>query len=123
MISKISKFFYRSEFSCRCKCGQDTVDVILLAILEVVRAHFDAPVSITSGNRCVIHNEYVGGKPKSFHLVGKAADIQVKGVKPSEVYSFLTNKFPNQYGFGLYEEKGFVHIDSGDRVWRSEGVV
>ncbi len=55
-------------------------------------------------------------------LGGKAADIQVRGVKPSDVYSFLTNRFPGQYGFGLYEEKGFVHVDSGDRVWRCKKI-
>ena len=115
----ISKHFSRSEFACKCGCQQDTVDVVLLAILEIVRQHFDAPVRITSGNRCFMHNEFIGGMPLSFHLVSKAADVQIDGVDPGKVYAFLADKFTDNYGFGLYEN--FVHIDVGNRVWRSEG--
>lgn len=106
----ISKYFKRSEFSCRCGCGQDTVDAELLVILEDVREHFGKPVIINSANRCPTHNKKVGGAAKSVHLTGKAADIVVKGVEPSKVHAYLTNKYPDSYGIGKYNT--FTHVDS-----------
>lgn len=107
----ISRYFKRKEFECKCgKCGQDTVDAELLAILEDVREHFGKPVIINSANRCPAHNKKVGGASRSIHITGKAADIVVKGVSPDIVHSYLDSKYPNQYGLGKY--KTFTHIDS-----------
>ncbi|PVO50882.1 D-Ala-D-Ala carboxypeptidase family metallohydrolase [Salmonella enterica] len=107
----ISKWFKRKEFECKCgKCGQDTVDAELLAILEDVREHFDRPVIINSANRCPTHNKRVGGASRSVHLTGKAADIVVKGVAPDIVHAYLTKKYPDSYGIGKYNT--FTHVDS-----------
>lgn len=107
---KLSKYFDRDEFECGCGCGYDTVDSELLDVLEDVRVRFDAPVIINSACRCTTHNDYVGGKPSSQHLKGRAADIAVKGVDPTEVYQYLSMKYPNEYGLGKY--KTFTHIDT-----------
>ncbi|EHO5970626.1 serine/threonine protein kinase [Salmonella enterica] len=106
----ISKHFKRKEFSCRCGCGQDTVDAELLVILEDVREHFGRPVIINSANRCPTHNKRVGGATRSVHLTGKAADIVVKGIAPDIVHAYLTTKYPNSYGIGKYNT--FTHVDS-----------
>ncbi|EAW5910815.1 serine/threonine protein kinase [Salmonella enterica] len=105
----ISKYFKRKEFSCRCGCGQDTVDAELLAILEDVREHFGKPVIINSANRCPTHNKRVGGASNSTHLRSIASDIVVKGVSPSAVYDYLDSKYPSKYGIGKYNS--FTHID------------
>lgn len=115
----ISKYFKRSEFSCRCGCGQDTVDAELLAILEDVREHFGKPVIINSANRCPTHNKRVGGASKSVHLTGKAADIVVKGVAPDIVHAYLTAKYSGKYGIGKY--KTFTHVDSRSTAARWNG--
>ncbi|EDJ5813826.1 serine/threonine protein kinase [Salmonella enterica] len=115
----ISKYFKRSEFSCRCGCGQDTVDAELLAILEDVREHFGKPVIINSANRCPTHNKRVGGASKSVHLTGKAADIVVKGVAPDIVHDYLTAKYSGKYGIGKY--KTFTHVDSRSKESRWNG--
>lgn len=104
----ISEHFKREEFACQCGCGFDTVDCDLLEILEAVREHFDKPVMVTSGCRCPEHNKSVGGAPTSFHIYGRAADIVVKDVWPSEVYAYLDNYATP--GLGLYS--GWVHVDS-----------
>ena len=116
-MSKISKHFKREEFACKCgKCGQDTVDVVLIEILESVREHFGVSVRLTNANRCAKHNAEVGGATNSQHLKGRAADIQVEGINPDEVADWLDDMYPNQYGIGRY--KTFTHIDSRDRSAR-----
>lgn len=109
-MNDISPHFNRDEFTCRCGCGFDTVDTDLIRILEVVRQHFLAPVKVTSGCRCEAHNASVGGSPKSQHVKGRAADIQVKGKEAIEVYEFLNKLYPNSLGLGL--ASNFVHVDT-----------
>jgi len=106
---KISKHFKRSEFACKCKCGFDTVDAQLLNYLEAIRVHFDAPVSINSACRCSEHNAKIGGVDNSQHVQGRAADIVVKGVSPSDVAAFACDLVQHG-GVGIYET--FTHIDS-----------
>ena len=84
----------------------------LMAVLEFVRCYFDdSAVTIISGYRCQAHNSdpKVGGATHSKHLIGIAADIEVKGVKPEDVYDLLNMTFPRSYGIGLYDWG--VHID------------
>ena len=100
--------FKEKEFACKC-CGQTKPNSELMAVLQLVRIHFNRPVVITSSYRCPKHNKAVGGAEKSKHLEGIAADIQVKGIESFEVYRFLDSIFQNSYGLGSY--KNFTHID------------
>lgn len=111
-----SRKFKRKEFACKCGCGFDTVDAELLDVLCCVREHFDAPVVIHSGCRCMDYNERIGGVANSQHLIGKAADIVVKGVDPPEVYRYLFNSHFNEYGLGNYYN--FTHIDVRQAIAR-----
>ena len=113
-MGDLSEHFSRKEFRCPCGCGCDTVDVELLRILEAIRAHFDRPIKITSGHRCLAHNFTVGGAmPKrniggSQHLYGRAADIVINGVDPALVYELA-----DQMGIGgAGRYSTFTHIDS-----------
>ena len=108
----LSQYFKREEFSCQCGCGYDVVDVELLRVLTVVRETFGQPVRVTSGCRCSSHNKRVGGAAKSQHVLGKAADIQVRGVMPDVVSAFLDQMYPDVYGIGT--ASSFVHIDVRD---------
>ena len=109
-MGDISKHFNRSEMSCNCGCGFDTVDVETLMVLEQVREHFNQPVTVTSGCRCEDYNYKVGGSKNSQHAKGRAADIQVKNTDPADVYDFVDLLYPDQYGFGKYDS--FTHIDT-----------
>jgi uncharacterized protein YcbK (DUF882 family) len=106
-MGDLSNNFNRSEFACRCGCGQDTVDAELLEILEAVRERFDSSVIITSGNRCLYHNEREGGSSNSLHLTGRAADFVVVNVDPEDVADFLEPIAP---GLGRYSN--WTHVDS-----------
>ncbi len=50
------------------------------AILEPVRSHFNKPVWIRSGYRCLALNEAIGSKPNSQHIRGEAVDFEIPGV-------------------------------------------
>jgi uncharacterized protein YcbK (DUF882 family) len=110
IMNKISEHFDRAEFACKCGCGYNTVDVILLLVLEDVRDRFKSPVRINSGCRCLDHNEDIGGSKNSQHVLGRAADTTVDGVSPEEVYEYLSRKYPTRYGMSCYDT--FVHIDT-----------
>jgi uncharacterized protein YcbK (DUF882 family) len=101
--------FVRSEFTCRCGCGFDTVDFELMEVLLELRSHFNTPVTITSGARCLEYNRSIGSTDRSQHPKGKAADIVVKGVEPDDVWTYLMETYPTSYGIGKYED--FTHID------------
>lgn len=102
--------FSRKEFACGDLCGFDTVDSQLLEILEALRQHFNASITITSGCRCTARNRAVGGEKHSKHLQGRAADIVVEGIEPSEVHAYIDRTWPNELGLGRYAS--FVHVDS-----------
>lgn len=113
-MSQVSRHFNRDEFACRCGCGFDTVDIETLAVLEAVRRHFDAPVTITSGCRCPDHNRKVGGARNSQHVRGRAADIQVHGIDPGDVHDWIEAEFGEVVSLGRYAT--FTHVDT-----RSDG--
>ncbi|WP_447875352.1 D-Ala-D-Ala carboxypeptidase family metallohydrolase [Serratia fonticola] len=118
MNNKLSEHFSSNEFACRCGCGACEVSPELITVLEDVRAHFNAPVTIVSGRRCTAHNAKVGGAKSSQHLLGTAADIQVKGVQPAAVATYFEGKYPGRYGVGRYAT--FTHIDvrPGPARWK-----
>ena len=130
-MGDLSLHFSKHEFACRCKrCRLDGsgIDRELIAILELIRAHFShiapgqqAVIGVNSGHRCPEHNKNEGGSPTSQHLFGKAADIVVgekqhdgswARVSPLYVVAYLDQVFPHSYGIGTYET--FTHVDTRD---------
>lgn len=113
-MGNLSDNFSRSEFICKCGCGMDTIDYALIVLLEKIRAHFDAPVWITSGNRCRDRNTLAGGSEHSQHMLSRAADIVVDGVPPHLVVECAHNL--NAGGVGNYTD--FTHVDTRDGIAR-----
>jgi uncharacterized protein YcbK (DUF882 family) len=86
----------------------------MLAVqLEIIRAHFNAPVIINSGYRNLEYNRNIGSKDTSQHVKGTAADIVIKDVTPDEVadaIEFLINTgMLKEGGVGRYNT--FTHYD------------
>ena len=107
----MSKYFsYETDpkMACSC-CNVKKLDPHVIAVLTLVREHFNEPVIITSGYRCPKHNKAVGGAPKSKHVEGIAVDFKVKGKLPEQVFEYLNDMFPDTYGLGVYSS--FVHLD------------
>lgn len=115
---QLSTHFKAREFACTGETAY-FVGQELLEVLEVVRDHFQRPVTINSGWRDKKHNTEVGGTYDSQHLLGIAADIKVEGYSAAEVYAYLDKMYPNQYGLGKYST--FTHIDTRATKARWEG--
>ena len=113
---KLSANFKVKEFACKDGSNAIFVDDELVRVLQDIRDHFNRPVTITSGYRTMTHNKKVGGSPKSQHLYGTAADIQVKDTPPEFVAQYAETLLAGRGGIGTYPKKagrahGWVHVD------------
>lgn len=113
---KLSTHFSSSEFACFCGCGFDTVDTKLVDLLELIRSKAgNRAVTITpkGGCRCKVQNAKSGGKPRSQHLKGTAADIKIAGMSASDVHALVskihTDGLAHVGGLGKYST--FTHVD------------
>ena len=108
-LTKLSTNFKVNEFAC--SDGTDTIFIApaLVTVLQQIRDHFKAPVTINSGYRTEAKNKTVGGAAYSQHKYGTAADITVKGVAPKDVAAYAETILVGMGGIGIY--KSFTHID------------
>ena len=106
---KLSTNFAVKEFAC--KDGSDAVLVAprLVMVLQSLRSHFCAAVTINSGYRTPQYNARVGGVTDSQHCYGTAADIVVRGKTPAQVAAYVRQLMPDWGGVGVYDS--FCHID------------
>jgi uncharacterized protein YcbK (DUF882 family) len=115
----MTKNFSISEFNC--KDGSKMPSEVYLNIVKLVgqlqflRDYTGRAITVNSAYRSPEHNSKIGGSLSSQHLLGKAADITIEGLKPAEVYRLIDELIDMglmlQGGLGLYEKKGFVHYD------------
>ena len=97
------------EFICHC-CGAEGIKDVLVYHLQ--NAHDRLPKNrvmvVTSGYRCPMHNESIGGVENSAHMKGLAADIKFD----DSSHKFMLIKAFLSVGFkriGIYES--FIHVD------------
>ena len=102
---KITKNFYKSEFDSKDGAEMPKevfYNVVKLAIqLQVLRDYLGEPIKINSGYRSPKHNKAIGGVKNSQHVLGKASDIKVKGIKPRVRFFYLKNICKYKYFFYL----------------------
>jgi hypothetical protein len=106
--------FTLREFHCRCQhseCYSTLVHPRLVDTLQTLRELVARPLVITSGFRCRLHNDRVGGRPRSFHLQGMAADIACPDSVPREELLEAARRVPAVGGLGSYPGQGYVHLD------------
>ena len=114
---QLTKDFQLHEFECKCGCQMP--DLVFTEVkklanqLQIIRSFIQRPIILTNAYRCPTHNKEVGGVSDSQHLLGKAADIKVKELDPTELYSVINTLIRYEYvtegGMGLYNT--FVHYD------------
>lgn len=106
------KHFKQNEFTCKCGCGLNNIDLKVVKVADAIREHFRQPCIITSGCRCTKHNKKVGGVSNSRHLNGKAVDLYVKNVRGKDLF-YYTKQLENQgklrYTYLIVNNA--VHID------------
>lgn len=125
----LSEHFTLREFAC--KDGSVTPPYVLenlrllAAQLEALRAKVGRPVHVTDngGYRTPDHNRRVGGAKNSQHVFGRAADVRVDELSPSDladaIESLIAEGAMIEGGLGVY--RTWVHYDTrGSRArWRA----
>jgi uncharacterized protein YcbK (DUF882 family) len=103
------KHFNYSEFDSPDVQGSgQLMDKAFLDMLDEVRDKYDKPININSGFRTPAHNEAVGGKNDSSHLLGLAADISCNKSKDRfDLINCLLDVGINRIGIA----STFIHVD------------
>ena len=122
---KLTNNFNKEEFDS--KDGEQMPSEVFYNIvklaqqLQILRNHIKKPIKINSGYRSPSHNKSIGGSKNSQHMLGKAADIKVKGISSRMLHGIIEDLISKgdmlQGGLGLYN--GFVHYDfrNGKARW------
>jgi len=119
-ISRISPDFMEHEFFCKCMDFVDfchPFDDTLFKAAQLIRSFTNQPVIINSSYRIPLCNKNSGGAPNSYHLLGKALDLNC-GSALGAVSSDITSKGPlyrslRQFGInGFGISPSFLHIDT-----------
>lgn len=113
----ISDYFKLAEF--RSKDGADfPQDVLqnlqkLVVNLGVIREEIGLPIHVNSGYRSTEHNKKIGGAKNSYHVKGMAADLSVKGVRPSALKEIIVGLMDSGKitAGGVKAYDTFVHYD------------
>lgn len=79
-VTKGTKNFAKHEFTCPC-CGLVTTLHYVVVKLQMIRDYINLPIRITSGTRCKLQNEAVGGSSSSDHIYGYGVDIAVNNAR------------------------------------------
>jgi zinc D-Ala-D-Ala carboxypeptidase len=103
----VSKNFKLYEFQCNDGSQTVKIDPEVIERLQNLRDIVGKPVKINSGYRTPEYNKKVGGTSNSQHVLGKAVDVVVKGIPPSEIARI--GKSCGFRGIGTY--KTFTHLD------------
>lgn len=95
------------------------LNLLIDNILDPLREAYGAPIYISSGYRSYTLNKAVGGVKNSQHLLGQAADINVKSKSKNKKLFELIQKLNLPYD-QLINEKNFawVHVSYGPRQRR-----
>ena len=125
-MKKVNEYFTVNEFICKCgKCKsipeELEADILYLAKqLRIIRQIVNAPIIINSGIRCYNHNKRIGGVKNSRHLKGQAVEIRSTEYTAVQLYNIIEamrSKGIIYLGYTqLYRNKGFVHIDTRNRI-------
>ena len=89
-------------------------------VLEPLRAHFDKPVTITSGYRSEELCEAIGSKKTSQHARGQAVDFEIAGVPNIKIAYWLQNNVDfDQLILEFYKKDdpagGWVHVSYNEK--------
>lgn len=114
--------FKPSEFSCKC-CGEQGIQLELVAKVQELRTACGFPFKITSGWRCSEHPAEMRKQEPGTHYQGVACDIAIAG---EDAYKVVKEAMALGFtGIGI-AQKGdwssrFIHVDVAQnnrpRIW------
>lgn len=125
MSLKLTAHWSMSEVACKCGCKNHLHPTIFAnltglatKVLEPLRLAWGRALNCTSGLRCPAYNAKVGGVKASEHTRGIAADVtEGDGLTDDEQIKLaaIASQLPAVGGLGLYEGRGFIHVDTRPR--------
>lgn len=62
---------------------------LICECLQPIREYIKKPMIISSGYRCSVLNQAVGGVKNSAHLYGRAADFVINGLSPNDIIKLI----------------------------------
>lgn len=94
-------------------------------VLEPLRVMLDKPILVTSGFRNELLNKKIGGSTNSQHTQGRAADIQVQGLTPEELYKYIKNSdlIYDQLILEITKNGKWVHISYNKKFNRQQKLI
>jgi hypothetical protein len=101
------RYFTPNEFHIQGEVVFDKMNVDFLVKLDEFRHKLGMPVKITSSYRSPEHNAKVGGVKNSFHMLGRAVDIEC----PSSEYRAKALKVALDMGLTVGIMNTALHID------------
>jgi hypothetical protein len=115
----ITKNFSVDEMMCHCGCGEDSMDMDFMDILQNIREDMNRPLKISSAVRCAEHNSIVSSTgingPHVPRKEGtKASDILISGADALRFVDIARKHGIS--GVGISQRgphaKRFIHIDT-----------
>lgn len=118
----ISPHISKAEYRCKC-CGtmppafkgseMPNCYEWFFEDFEDIRLEYGKPIPISSGYRCPVHNQIIGGELISAHLWGLALDLDCASIKEVEDLQLVVEAIHPELRMGIYKDTGtFIHIDS-----------
>ncbi len=118
---KLNDFFSDNELRCKgvnCGCGNVVLlDPVFTEKLLNLRLSLNLPMKVNSCCRCKVHNERVGGAPKSWHISDKPAWAAVVGTGAIDVgysdisYRNTLARIAYEQGWRIGLHPSFLHLD------------
>ena len=113
-MAQLTEHFSEKELACKC-CGKTVMTPEFMTRLETLRKVLGFPLFVTSGYRCVKHNDTVGGATGSLHVRGRAVDIAASGAPAHRLIDEAIRL--GFTGIGIKQHGTlagrYVHIDDG----------
>lgn len=106
----MSKYFSVKELQCHCPRKENGIDPNFVKRLDELREKFGRPLLLNRAYSCPEHNAAVGGAPKSQHMTGCAADINVSKMNAVDKYTLL--KLVINLGFTVGVRDDILHVDT-----------
>jgi zinc D-Ala-D-Ala carboxypeptidase len=88
---------------------------LAINIFQPIREHFNQPIHISSGYRCVALNKAIGGASSSQHCSGEAMDIDMDGttISNAQVFDWIKHNLVFDqliWEFGTDANPDWVHV-------------
>lgn len=108
------QYFNLSEFTCKCNCETNEMDLEVVSELDRMRLLLGFPLIVTSGYRCPNHlaerRKSTGPGP---HTTGHAVDILLRGARADKFLGLVYERgFFTGKGFSQRGNKRFIHVDN-----------